>query len=514
MDPIKIPTEKVYHNSLILDFPEKLMRHTEKIATENFNMCDVEDPEFFKEALSSRTFQVRKDALLSFLKRKGFQWQQKSSCLLQGLLKKDDVTKIVDKTSMVVKNVGKLNFGYIGDDIALVFKTATDTEDLNHEAFIGFYVTNELRKKCPAFIYSYGLMGCQMIPSTTPSIINCLKNGNKTLLLEAVAGKTLKVSIERMSNVEFLEVILQIESALNLAYQSFEFTHYDLHAMNVMIEKQETAIQVPLFLDGYSYLETKNLVRLIDYGMSFARVQDKPFGQPLALDPGLYIYSDRPYPMYDTYKILCASSIAAGNYNPRLKEEVISPLFEFFGNLDERVTLYTKNIESRVKDYCQCGKQFLSRTHEDFLNFFFETEIVKDAIANGDLLVTQDDIGDEEENVSWSQILTELFDYGRTLNSSTKYFAAIENTDDPAVKEWLDQNTDFNAIIDAEGPPLHLEASRTIQRIKERPKEMVYRKIGADYLAKMGKLMKIAPFDNDNTIKLEDVYNQLTNLLQ
>jgi len=66
---------------------------------------------------------------------------------------------------------------------------------------------------------------------------------------------------------EFKAIILQILLALYDAYQAFQFTHYDLHLDNIIINRTEFNHPV-IFRNQLLLLYSNLLPVIIDYGSS------------------------------------------------------------------------------------------------------------------------------------------------------------------------------------------------------------------------------------------------------
>ena len=110
---------------------------------------------------------------------------------------------------------------------------------------------------------------------------------------------------------EFLQIYLQVLNPLNLAYKKFDFTHYDLHSENVLIQELPYPISIPFYHpDGRTlYLRTNFLARIIDYGTAHVKIEGQHFGVFRAENRG-QIFPDRSFPMHDAYKLLLLLTFA------------------------------------------------------------------------------------------------------------------------------------------------------------------------------------------------------------
>ncbi|PWG73572.1 hypothetical protein DF186_22380, partial [Enterococcus hirae] len=68
-----------------------------------------------------------------------------------------------------------------------------------------------------------------------------------------------------------MRVYFQIVMALAVEYHEFDFTHYDLHAGNVLIQATpgNRFYLIPYTFEGRTvYIKTNVIVKIIDYGLS------------------------------------------------------------------------------------------------------------------------------------------------------------------------------------------------------------------------------------------------------
>ena len=179
-------------------------------------------------------------------------------------------------------------FGLYNDDEGNLFvlKTAKDqdADNIAHEAIIGMLALNLINDKVPNFTYTYGVIDCRSPTiyidyeaKICPSYAEADGQNNLTLnvLIENIPkADTLENLIDEIDVADFLEIYLQIINALNVAYKATQFTHYDLHLGNVLIQKLKEKITIPIYLEGKTkYLHTNYLAKIIDYGQSYAKIQ-------------------------------------------------------------------------------------------------------------------------------------------------------------------------------------------------------------------------------------------------
>lgn len=200
--------------------------------------------------------------------------------------------------------------------------------NLLHEYFVGAFGTNMLRNQIPNFAYILGFFQCappylESWPyvsggALTPQSLKdrraltyCQNDagGNQVVyvLYENVTDAvTLRQFIlDGCSFEDYLNVLVQVIMAEQVAYTEIDYTHYDLHDENVLIKKlpEEIYIQYP-----GGYLRTRYLAMIIDEGRAHIQYEQRNYGYALVQGG---IYPDRSYPMYDIYKLLMFSLMTA-----------------------------------------------------------------------------------------------------------------------------------------------------------------------------------------------------------
>ena len=155
--------------------------------------------------------------------------------------------------------------------------------------------------------------------------------------------------LDKITVDEFMEIYLQIVNALNVAYNMVNFTHYDLHLGNVLIQKLEEPVAIPIYLeDKIKYLVTKYMVKIIDYGTSYAKIQGHHFGNYSI--PEIF-YGEKPYQIYDVYKYLlfigieCKKLTSSNSQNILNLVRYIYTLFNEYPEYDDRYIVYVADPE-------------------------------------------------------------------------------------------------------------------------------------------------------------------------
>jgi len=195
--------------------------------------------------------------------------------------------------------------GYVANAI---FKTSNDpgSDNLGYEALVGNFI-NKQKLRFPCFVETYGLY-------YSPNKLDMSKNIkieiNKSSLIKSCEyplsiglmieylknGYTLKEFLENLDedeyvffmNTHLLYILYQVYAPLSIL--SDVFTHYDLHAGNVMLYPVGNGKHIQ-YNYHYSYhtvtFNSEYIVKMIDYGRSF--------------------FKDEGYNPKDVYKDLCES---------------------------------------------------------------------------------------------------------------------------------------------------------------------------------------------------------------
>lgn len=198
----------------------------------------------------------------------------------------------------------------------LVLKTSIKNEDcsLLREAAIGLLAINKVRDRAQAFMHTYGVIGCKFKDNDACAVLaetdmkmlgrSSVKSSLGYLVLERVDGSTLDKSIDRMGDIEVLEVLQQVFMACKAAHDYCDFTHYDLHAGNIMVKRYPRPISVTV--DGRT-VTSHWYARIIDYGFAHALIDGGHIGNAF---PAVGVCSTSSNPASDVVR-LCSVIYAA-----------------------------------------------------------------------------------------------------------------------------------------------------------------------------------------------------------
>ena len=208
-------------------------------------------------------------------------------------------------------------------------KDADSKENIN-ELFVGIFGTNELRKFVPNFAYIYTGFQCSnpIVDISTNKVVNWCMTGQTSyyIVYENIEPSTsLELQSKSMTFDYFLLYYLQILLALRKALAVCNFTHYDLHAGNVLLRQLPTlvAIEYETFY-GKRYIHSDKIATIIDYEYSFINYDNKGYTD---IDkPGSQMQA---FILGDAHKLLCSVMYINFNTNKALFTKCIN-ILKFF----------------------------------------------------------------------------------------------------------------------------------------------------------------------------------------
>ena len=179
----------------------------------------------------------------------------------------------------------------------------TNSDNLLYEYVVGKFLNDRLSKTCPFFVYTHALYMCENphIRDTMERSIRVpcefIKDNLTLLSYESDTTSVLQQSyddplslsllIEGVSNginlsamlqddifyrTDLVPVLLQIYSTLH-KYKD-EFTHYDLHAGNVLLTGIHDSYFEYTFRQSGLVMNSRYLVKIIDYGTAYTSISE------------------------------------------------------------------------------------------------------------------------------------------------------------------------------------------------------------------------------------------------
>ena len=184
------------------------------------------------------------------------------------------------------------------------------------EYLIGLRIINPLRKITPCFLHTLGALKHK--PTDT------------CIVYERVSGSTLAVMLqEGLSFTTWLHLFIQLLLSLEVAQRSTGFTHYDLHAGNVVVsECQSDDYSISLDYLSYRVREPALVPVIVDLGTASTSLEGRFIGAYNYTNSGIFHFIVAGH---DMYKLMVSSYCYARKSDTRRQ---ILRLFEFFGSVD------------------------------------------------------------------------------------------------------------------------------------------------------------------------------------
>lgn len=243
---------------------------------------------------------------------------------------------------------------------------------------------NSIYKFCPHFCRSFGTVKCKTDPNNSlkdKELFNINKKipvEKDILLMEYIEGRKFYNYFCSKENHIIFSIIKQVLLAVYIAQKEKKFTHYDLHADNIIIKKCDPETVFVYVLDEenqfcvptYGYYPV-----IIDFGFSYiSDMEDEPFWNTFAhTDVNFFI--DRFEWLSDPKLFLISSSDDMNNNrNDKYTIKFKTLINNLFKNLDinretgwdvEKTSVITK-ITNLLKDFIPGSPLFINK---DYLCF-------------------------------------------------------------------------------------------------------------------------------------------------
>ena len=237
----------------------------------------------------------------------------------------------------------------LSDKFKIVIKTSQqnyEIKNLYKEYYISIAGINNLRYKIPTFVYTFGIF------KTSKSQIKNLmleeKKKNIFIMNEQIIGNSFTDFMnQNPTEIEWLDILIQILISLELAQREIKFTHYDLHLGNILINKTNV-IPYEVNFDNYTYsINSNQKPVIIDFGMSSITINDKQTG---FLDRYFYEeYGIAPFMVSgrDMHRVLSCCYYLKKNVEIK---KIIQNIYKNFYEITENIDLFLKNEISDKKN--------------------------------------------------------------------------------------------------------------------------------------------------------------------
>lgn len=235
-----------------------------------------------------------------------------------------------------------------------------DKDSLRHEGITGLFAINQLSKLIPNFIPIYCVTPLKYF------YVNNSGNDTDILIIYEYIKNTIPFEdfLKKCEINEFLVYFFQIFYALKIAYEKFDFTHYDLHDKNLLIKNIKNYKEFFIFYENDVYIKANNIIIMIDYEMSHFKYDEMNFGCLKQLDK-FGISKNKGSFITDIYKFLLASIDIM-----KLKENknyiLLAPLVQYFNKNDNLDYI----LDNQINNYFLLGdKNDIKLNPEDFIDY-------------------------------------------------------------------------------------------------------------------------------------------------
>lgn len=259
---------------------------------------------------------------------------------------------------------------------------------LLHQLIVTLYGTNKLRTKIPNFLYYFGYFKTSpplIDPETQQVVTWGLHDDNPVHYgIAENIGSAITVSkyIETCSGVEFLNVFMQVLYALRLGLKEIDFTHYNLHAENVVLRlphlktapvltaepanRRSDCAPIPPSCPskiepkpfqiayeterGIEYITTTSIPTLVDFSHAHIRTNEPPLPVQHFGRNGLVpfsIFSYRSWIIHDLYKFLMYCLLAASRIENESVLKEATKIFRFFNHLEDPIVALEEQWPTR-----------------------------------------------------------------------------------------------------------------------------------------------------------------------
>jgi hypothetical protein len=240
-----------------------------------------------------------------------------TTCIILNMLKnKNIITNLLQVFFMDTQESDQATiiiFKIKNTDIKFVAKWEI-SEYLLHESVVSIFISNEMRKVLPTFVWFYGLTSCNLpiVDNKLEIITGCDKQVSVDkisyigLVSEYIDGINLGTYFknEDYNDEDVAKIVMIVMCSIYKAFCKFKFVHYDLHLNNVRLRKTNQKYKYIKFQNNF-YIELPNnskyLPTIIDFGLSSFELNNEkygnfgylfdPFNQSFFIDSIKFLYS-------------------------------------------------------------------------------------------------------------------------------------------------------------------------------------------------------------------------------
>lgn len=259
------------------------------------------------------------------------------------------------------------NANIFNTSFEIIIKTpkdpVADLSSILREYAIANIEINKLRYIIPTFMYTFDFFMCNP-PDKNTGLLNIndmCNDSSKTksvyIITEKIEGYTINDLIKN-NKVDFndwLFIFLQILLSLEIAQRKLEFTHFDLHTGNVIVQTTKNiSYDINIDQNRYSIQNSKLSPVIIDFGLSTVKLNGKTVGSKDFPHYGMLNFMVQGF---DMYKFLCFSANNAYRARNMTLFNSIIDIFKFYGDSDTLNIVKTKEngIKKTIGAYCKEG---------------------------------------------------------------------------------------------------------------------------------------------------------------
>lgn len=122
-------------------------------------------------------------------------------------------------------------------------------------------------------------------------------------VMDYLSGQILHKAIigGKFTNQEIFEILVQIFGALSVAHEKARFTHYDLHAGNIYVQRLNEPFTFKYALSKRDPIEVRSSVMAVIFDLEFCTIQNRSAAKNEYKEYGI---SPRPFPLHDIVRIV------------------------------------------------------------------------------------------------------------------------------------------------------------------------------------------------------------------
>lgn len=252
---------------------------------------------------------------------------------------------------------------------------------ITHEYFVALVALNPLRRVIPSFSYAYAYWHCGYPMNAEGSLLSglCDTDGTRPMLIyesnpdTITLFDTMKMQEPKPKLSSILSYLLQLMGALQLANDYANYTHYDLHSGNILVQKMDESSTITF--QEYS-ITTNERIIIIDNGLAFCSYEKPQSLAPLRRAGGVRFPN--------------ANSVEIFTHNMEDVERLQSTTMRDYGSIQNRLVGVAHNRPYPLGDvfriffdiYSLCAPDMQEQLSPLVNHFFKDGDISKDLMRD------------------------------------------------------------------------------------------------------------------------------------